>query len=389
MQLPDWPAYCDEELAIARDVLASGRVNYWTGEHGSAFEREFADYCGVAHGVATANGSVGLGAALRALGIGPGHEVVVSPRSFFASAAEIVLTGAVPVFADVDPDSQNITADTVRRVLSGKTRAIVCVHLAGWPCDMPALCELGAAHDLAIIEDCAQAHGAAIDGKQVGSWGDIGVFSFCQDKIMTTGGEGGMVVTDSDALWERLWAYKDHGKSFREVNRENPEPGFRWLHESFGTNLRLTELQAALGRFQLRRLDEWVDVRRRNGALLAEAFHEIECIRVPAPPDNVRHSYYKFYAFVRPEKLANGWNRDRIIAEFSGQGIPGLSGSCPEIYLEKAFADSESVPHERLPVARALGETSIMFPVHPTLDQSHMDHLARIAASVLRRAQSG
>jgi dTDP-4-amino-4,6-dideoxygalactose transaminase len=387
MQLPDWPAYSAEEIAIAGEVLASGKVNYWTGEHGKAFEQEYADYCGVGFGIAVANGSVGIGAVLHALDIGPGDEVIVSPRSFFASAAEIVLVGATPVFAEVDRDSQNISAASISAALTDRTRAIICVHLAGWPCDMPAICELARARNIFVIEDCAQAHGAEVDGRPVGSWGDAGVFSFCQDKIMSTGGEGGMVVTADEALFDRIWSFKDHGKSLSTVNSKSHPPGFRWLHESFGTNLRMTEVQAAIGRHQLKKLDDWVDSRRRNATLLNDAFAGLEVVRLPLPPANIKHSYYKYYLFVRNEMLREGWSRDRILDEFAHAGITSLSGSCPEIYREKAFRGKISAEQPRLPVARELGEASIMFMVHPTIEAHQLQALAGVAKGILQQAQ--
>lgn len=388
MKLPVWPNYSAEEISLVNEVLSSGQVNYWTGSNGKAFEQEFAAYCGVDFAVAVANGSVGLTAALKALNITRGDEVIVTPRSYFASASAIAMEGATPVFAEVDADSQNVTADSIRAVISPNSKAIICVHLSGWPCDMPAIMQLAKEHGLKVIEDCAQAHGARVAGKAVGAWGDIGVFSFCQDKIMSTGGEGGMVVSRDRALWEKLWALKEHGKSYTRVNATDAPPGFRWLHESFGTNFRLTEMQSALGRWQLKKLDAWVVTRQRNARILENAFAGIACLRITPVPADVNHSYYKYYVFVRPEKLNKSWSRDRIIAEFSERGIPGLSGSCPEIYLEGAFTAAESATQFRLPVARELGETSIMFHVHPTLDTEHMEFVAKMAKQVFVAAQS-
>ena len=243
--------------------------------------------------------------ALYALGIGPGDEVITTSRTFIASASCIVMRGATPVIAEVDPVSQNITADTIRPLITPRTKAIIAVHLAAWPCDMEPIMALAREHALKVIEDCAQCHGAAYKGRPVGSLGHIAAFSFCQDKIMTTGGEGGMLVTDDTSLWEKAWAFKDHGKSYDAVyNRQHP-PGFRWLHETFGTNMRLTEMQSAIGRIQLRRLPDWVATRRRNAAILTKAFAKITALRVTVPPEDVFHSYYKYYAFLRPEMLAD------------------------------------------------------------------------------------
>ena len=381
-----WPCFASDEIAAAVRVLRSGQVNYWTGEEGRLFEREFADYCGAAHAVALANGTVALELAFVALGLALGDEVVVSPRSYFASAAAAALRGLVPVFADIDEDSQNITAASVERVLTPRTRAIVPVHLAGWPCDMPAILDLASSRGLRVIEDCAQAHGAEIDGQKVGSFGDVNAFSFCQDKIMTTAGEGGVVTTDDAEFWRRSWEYKDHGKSHAAVSDRQHTPGFRWLHESLGTNWRLTELQSAIGRVQLRKLDGWIAQRQRNAAILTDGLKELSALRVPVPGPGVRHACYKWYAFIRPEALAGGWSRDRIMAEVNARGIPCFSGACPEIYRETAMARRGFAPAEPLPVAKALGETSLMLLVHPTLDDAAMHRAAEIVASVVREA---
>lgn len=381
-----WPVFAEDERAAADAVLASGRVNYWTGEECASFEREFAAQVGVRHAIALANGTVALELALRALGIGPGDEVVVPAKTFIATASCAVAVGARPVVCDVDPDSQNMTAQTVRAVLTPRTRAVIPVHLAGWPCEMGPLIEVARERGLAVIEDCAQAHGAAWEGRPVGSFGDAAIFSFCQDKIMTTGGEGGMLLTDRRDVWEQAWAYKDHGKSFAAAfEREHP-PGFRWLHESFGSNFRMTEMQAAIGRAQLRKLTGWVAARRRNAAALAAGLAGIPGIRVPRPPPSCAHSYYKFYAFVEPERLRAGWTPLRVLDALCAEGIPCSQGVCSEIYRERAFTEAGLAPATRLPVAARLAETSLMFLVHPTLDESDMRDCARAVGKVMRAA---
>lgn len=386
MTASSWPVFAEDEMAAVTSVLQSGQINYWTGEEGRLFEQEAAKVFGAPYCIAVANGTVALDLSLLALGIGPGDEVIVTPRTFLASASSIVLQGATPVFADVDPVSQNITPETVRAVITEKTRAIIAVHLAGWPCDMDGLRALAQEHDLKIIEDCAQAHGATYKGKPVGSFGDAAAFSFCQDKIMTTGGEGGLVLFQDEEAWRRAWSYKDHGKDWDAVyNREHP-PGFRWLHESFGTNWRLTEMQAAIGRIQLRKLPDWVARRQENAAVFQKAFADQSAVRVTTPPADISHAYYKYYAFVRPERLKASWTRDRIVAEIQAQGVPCMQGSCSEIYLEKAFDGTGFRPAKRLPVAKELGETSLMFLVHPTLEPQQMEKAAEVACKVLEEA---
>ena len=385
--MSQWPCFEADERAAVERVLRSGRVNYWNGDEGRAFEREFAAFHGAAYGVTVANGTVALELALHALGIGSGDDVIVSPRTFLASASSIVMRGARPVFADVDSESGNLTPETVLAVLTPNTRAIMAVHLAGWPCDMEGLRALADEHGLFLIEDCAQAHGAAWNGRSVGSQGDAAAFSFCTDKIMSTGGEGGMVLLHDDAAWHKAWSYKDHGKDWDAVyNTEHP-PGFRWLHHSFGTNWRLTEMQSAIGRCQLRKLPFWLARRRANAQVLLDALQRVSGLRVPIPPAHVSHAWYKFYAFIEPEALASGWTRDSVVEAIQAEGIPCLHGGCSEVYLEKAFDGSGFAPAERLPVARKLGETSIMFVVDHTLSETDMLAAATATESVFRRAR--
>jgi dTDP-4-amino-4,6-dideoxygalactose transaminase len=385
---PSWPHFDPDEIASATRVLQSGKVNYWTGDEGRQFEKEFAALADCKYGVALANGTVALELALHALKIGPGNEVIVPSRTFIASASCVVMRGAKPVFADVDPNSQNLTVETIRPLLTTRTRAIITVHLAGWPCDMDSIVALAREHELKVIEDCAQCHGATYKGRPVGSLGNVGAFSFCQDKIMTTGGEGGMLTTNDETIWRRAWSFKDHGKSYNAVYNRQHASGFRWLHDSFGTNWRLTEFQSALGRTLLRKLPRMVEIRRRNAAILTQEFSRHDALRVPQPPGHIAHSYYKYYAFVRPEKLREGWTRDRVLSAIVAEGIPCFTGSCSEIYLEKAFTP-ELRPAERLTVAKELGEASLMFLVHPTLSESDMHDTCRAVAKVLDAAASG
>lgn len=396
-----WPDFTEEEADAVRRVLLSNKVNYWTGSECREFEKEFATWTGTRYAIAVANGTVALDLALKGFGIGAGDEVVVTPRTYIASVSCVVNAGATPVFTDVDPDSGNITAESIARVLTPRTRAVICVHLAGWPCEMEAIMSLAEKHGLKVIEDCAQAHGARYGGQSVGGIGHVGAWSFCQDKIMSTGGEGGMVTTNDEALWRAMWAWKDHGKSYEAVYERAHPPGFRWLHESFGTNGRMLEIQAVIGRIQLRRMPEWTEQRRQNALALKRALQpyagEGGVIRLPSFscgcgagfPGNHAHANYKFYAYVRPEKLADGWSRDRIVQAINTRGVPCYQGSCSEVYLEKAFENTPWRPPERLPVARQLGETSLMFLVHPGLKQDEIVKTGAVAGSVLKEALSG
>lgn len=381
-----WPSFSEEEANAVRSVLLSNRVNYWTGDHCRRFETEFADWCGCAHAVAVANGTVALELALRALGIGSGDEVIVTPRTFIASASCIVSLGAKPVFADVDKDSQNITAQTIEAVLTPRTKAVICVHLAGWPCDMDPIMALADRRGLKVIEDCAQAHGARYKGRPVGSIGHVGAWSFCQDKIMTTGGEGGMVTTQDEALWRTMWSYKDHGKSYQAVYEREHPAGFRWLHEGFGSNWRMIEMQAVIGRIQLQRMSEWSRKRTDNCQQIWACARELPGLRVPELPGDILHAAYKCYVFVEPARLKAGWTRRRILDALNEVGIPCNQGSCSEIYLEKAFDNTGWRPEAPLPVAHELGETSMMFMVHPSLTQMEINETCVALRRVMNEA---
>lgn len=385
-KLSPWPSFTQEEADAVARVLLSNRVNYWTGNEGRDFEKEFAAWCGAEYAIALANGTLALDAALKALGIGHGDEVVVTSRTFLASVSSIVNSGAKPVFADVDRDSQNITSNSVRDVITKNTKAIVCVHLAGWPCEMDEMMALADEFNLYVIEDCAQAHGAKYKGRSVGAIGHIGCWSFCQDKIMTTGGEGGMVTTNDRSLWSKMWSYKDHGKSWEAVYERSHPPGFRWLHDSFGTNWRMTEMQAAIGRIQLGRMEQWHDCRLSNAHMIWQAATKLPGLRVPDIPDYIEHAAYKCYVFVEPGELREGWDRDRIMGEILGLGVPCFSGSCSEVYLEKAFDGTGFRPEKSLPVAQELGETALMFLVHPTLTKDEMDIMVDAISSVMLKA---
>jgi len=373
-----WPLYTIEEADAVRDVVVSNKVNYWTGNECREFEKEFASWSKSEYAVALGNGTLALDVAFKALNIGNGDEVVVTSRTFIASISSIVNAGAVPVFTDVDLSSQNITPDSIRSVITNKTKAIVCVHLAGWPCDMDEIMDLANEFNFSVIEDCAQAHGARYKGKPVGSIGHIGCWSFCQDKIMTTGGEGGMVTTNDESLWRKMWAYKDHGKSYEAVyEREHPE-GFRWLHESFGTNWRMTEMQAVIGRIQLNRMSDWHEKRLNNANSIWVAAKQCKGLRVPVLPDYIEHAAYKCYVFVK-----GGVDlRDKMMMEINEKGVPCYSGSCSEVYLEKAFDNTGFRPKERLPVAKELGETSLMFLVHPTLTKEEIQKTCDVLTEV-------
>ncbi len=388
-----WPSFTQAEADAVSQVILSNKVNYWTGNECREFEKEFATWADSDYAIALGNGTLALDVALQALEIGAGDEVVVTSRTFIASISSVVNAGATPVFADVEEATGNITAETIAAVLTDKTKAIVCVHLAGWPCDMDAIMALAEQHNLFVIEDCAQAHGTRYKGHSVGSIGHVGAWSFCQDKIMTTGGEGGMVTTNDEALWRKMWAYKDHGKSYAAVYETEHPPGYRWLHESFGTNWRMTEMQAVIGRIQLTRMQDWTAKRTSNAQAIldecdkwqAQGYLSVPRLEnTPAFADST-HGYYKLYAYVQPNNLPKGWSRDRIIAEINALKVPCYSGSASEVYLEKAFDNTGLRPETRLPVAKQLGETSMMFLVHPTLTTAEIEQTVSAIHSVFSK----
>lgn len=381
-----WPYFSPDEITAVNDVLKSGKVNYWTGTQCRLFEHEFAEAMGAKYAICVMNGTVAIEAALYALDIGAGDEVITTSRTFIASASTVIMRGATPIFADVDPNSQNITAESVEKVITARTKAIIAVHLAGWPCEMEALLALAKKYSLYIIEDCAQAHGAVYQNRMIGSWGHISAFSFCQDKIMTTGGEGGMVLTDDEGIYKKIWAFKDHGKSYDKLQYRKISTQFQWLHESFGTNWRMTEMQAAIGRVQLKKLAEWKKIRTRNAAILTQHLSFSKALRLPQPGHHIQHAYYKYYAFIQPEKLKATWTRDKILQILHQNGLPVFVGSCSEIYEEQAFKKALLQPTNRLPIAKLLGETSLMFLVHPTLTEDEMHYMGEYIAAVIQEA---
>ncbi|WP_283392700.1 DegT/DnrJ/EryC1/StrS family aminotransferase [Photobacterium phosphoreum] len=386
IKISSWPCFTEQESEAISRTLLSNKVNYWTGTECREFEKEFAAWTDCEYAVALSNGTLALDVALKAMNIGKGDDVIVTSRTFLASASCIVTAGANPIFADVDLNSQNITAATIKAVLTPNTKAIIVVHLAGMPAEMDDIMALAKAHDVYVIEDCAQAHGAKYKGRSVGSIGHVGAWSFCQDKIMTTGGEGGMVTTNDKVLWNAMWSYKDHGKSYDVIYHQQHAPGFRWLHDSFGTNWRMLEMQAVIGRIQLTRMADWTAKRQANGNMIDEAVMDLAITRCIEVPDYIEHAEYKHYMFIRPEYLKQGWSRDKIVEVINELGVPVYQGSCSEIYLEKAFENTPWRPKERLKNAVELGETSLMFLVHPTLMQDEIIKTCTVIRDVLQQA---
>lgn len=381
--LAAWPFYAEDEIEAVQAVLRSGLVNYKTGDQGKLFESEYATATNAKHALAVANGTAALELALAALEIGPGDEVVVPARTFVATAAAVVRCGAIPVVADIDPVSQNLSAEALEAVLSERTRAIIPVHLAGWPVDMDDILAVARSSGLAVIEDCAQAHGALYKGTPVGTLGDIGCFSFCQDKIISTGGEGGLTLTNDSDLYKRMWSLRDHGWNYDRAHTQDTSIGFKWLVDTFSTNWRLTESQSAIGRLQLKKLEHWVARRRDNASVLTTAVAGLASIADLTPPETVRHSYYKYNVLLEPKALTKNWTRDRIVAELIALGVPARIGACPDISREHAFARESINTSNPRPHAANLADRTIMLPVHPTLTDGNVGFMADVLRSTL------
>lgn len=379
---PAWPHFDDDERTAVDAVLESGRVNYWTGEQGRCFEREFAAWAGVPHAVAVANGTVALEIALRAVGVGPGTEVIVPSATFIATAGAVAAQAAVPVVVDVDPHTRCLTAGSIGPALTDRTAAIVVVHLGGFPADTAPILALARAHGLRVVEDCAQAHGAHRDGRRVGTSGDVAAWSFCQDKIMTTAGEGGAITTADPDVWRRCWEYKDHGKNHDAVDAPSHPAGFRWLHDSFGTNARMTEVQAAVGRRQLRKVDGWVSTRRAHAARLTSGLSGLAALRTPVVGPGEGHAFYRYYLRIDPAGLRPGWDRDRLVAAIAAEGVPAAHGGCSEIGRERAFGGA-GLPQRVLPHAAALTRASMTLPLHHRMTAADVDDVLAAVRKVL------
>ncbi len=373
-KLNHWPQYSEEEIIAVSNVLRSSKVNYLFGEEGTLFEKEFSKYTGINYSIALANGSVALTCAYLALGLKEGDEIITTPRTFIATSSSAVLLGLKPVFADVDINSGCICPKSIESLITNKTKAICVVHLGGWPAEMNKIKEIAEAFNLFLIEDCSQAHGAEINEKSVGNFSDIATWSFCQDKIISTGGEGGMITTSSKELKEKIWSFKDHGKNYLNYFSNNSSNEFKFIHDSFGTNFRLTEIQSSIGRIQLKRLNQMRSIRTKNAMILLDILKELKSLRVPLPKKNIRHAWYKFYFYIDKKYLKTSWSRNRIIQEINDSGYSAFSGSCSEIYKEKCFKNYGFFPKKVLKNAVILGETSIALLVHPTIDKNQIEN---------------
>lgn len=388
--LSPWPYYEQDEIEDATAVLLSGKVNYWTGEIGKRFEQEYALSVDKRFGIALSNGTVALELALRAFNIGPGDEVIVACRSYVASASCVLIVGATPVFADVDIASGNLSAETIAPHITKKTKAVIPVHIGGLPCDMPGIMQLAHQHNIKVIEDCAQAHGASIANVKVGGWGHAAIFSFCQDKIISTGGEGGMLVLDDEQAYKAAWAYKDIGRDFDAVFHQQHPPGFRWYTHTAGSNFRMTEVQAAIGLKQLAKLDAWISRRNIIAQKLVAALSQASFIRVPSVShSDVIHAYYRVYGLIELKNQSDAENhsfRNEFVASLSEMGLPCFSGSCSEIYLEKAF--ESYYDGRRMKNAKHYAERAFCLLAHPTITDDQVDQAVKLINTLLAKYHS-
>lgn len=371
-----WPSYSEFEINQISKILKSGKVNYWTGDQCKLFENEFSSYIGNKFSVAVFNGSVALELALRSFKLKKNDEVIVTSRSFIASASCVTNVGAKPIFADVCMSSGNIDINSIKQLINSKTKAIICVHLNGWACELDELIKIKKKHNLFLIEDCSQAHGAKYKDRHVGTFGDIAIWSFCQDKIISTGGEGGIISTNSKKLYNIIWSAKDHGKKQNKLFSKDYK--FKYVHDYCGSNYRMCEYQAVIGRSQLKKLENWVKIRNRNSSIYYKLARKFKCLRTLEIPEHIYHSHYKVYIYIDKKFLKKNWNRDRILKKINQIGIPCFTGACPEIYKEKIFKDLNLAPKKNNNNAKKLGETSLQFLVDPTISITKINNTYKI-----------
>lgn len=342
---PPYPKYGDEEIRAAERVLRSGKFSRLSGEETKKFEQEYAEWFGVKHAIAVNNGTASIHVALAALGIGPGDEVIHTSHCFIGTATPSAHAGATPVFADIDPRTYNIDPKSIEEKITPRTKAIVPVHLNGCPADMDAIMDIAKRHNLYVVEDAAQAHGALYKGRKVGTIGDVASFSFWEDKLMTTGGEGGMIITNSDEINRVARMIQNHGEVAADSSYYVGERLYH--HELLGWNYRMSELQAALGREQLKKLDSYIEGRRKNAHRLTELLKDIEGIITPYEPDDVKHVFYKY--IIRLDRNVLDIDAKDFVAALQAEGIPCSRRYPTPLHQQPVFVNKSGFGNSHFP----------------------------------------
>ena len=370
-----WPNYDSKIINKIINILKSGRTNYLIGKEGSKFEKNFSKFYNIKYTNVVANASLGLELSLLSLNLKKGDEVIVTPRSYHSSVSSIIRAGLTPIFADIDRYSMNICPKSIEKNISKKTKAIICVHLYGMPCDMKKINKLCTKFKLKVIEDCSQAHGTKISKKYVGSFGDISVFSFCQDKIISTGGEGGMIATNNKKLHNKIWSLKEIGKNKTKYHKvDNSSNNFPYLHDSIGTNARITEIQSCIGNYQLNKLKNYIRRRNLNAMIYYEKLKKCKYLIIPKFSSNITHSYYRYTVIINDKLI----KRSLLMKNLKMEGVECNVGGCPTIYDEKYFKKNFRINKNNFPNTEYLKDKTISFIVDQTVDKKEIRKVCNI-----------
>ncbi|MHC4795399.1 MAG: DegT/DnrJ/EryC1/StrS family aminotransferase [Planctomycetota bacterium] len=386
---PMWPSFQQSTIKKAMEPLKSGKVNYWTGEVGTEFEKQWARWNRAKYAITTTSGTSALHTAVAALGIGPGDEVICPSYSFIASSFCILQAGALPVFADVD-NSHTLDPKDIKSKINRRTKAILVVHLYGIVADMDPIMRIARKHNLYVIEDCAQCFGGIYKGKKAGTIGDVGCFSFCQSKHFTTGGEGGAVITNHDDIHWECKSFRDHGYDVKERLRLlELEAKLMYIHNRVGFNYRMTEMQSTIGLCELKRLSSWnLPNRRQNGRYLIKALKDHPLVLHPPLDTKARQNAYWWAPFVLDTNKLKV-SVKQFIAAMNAEGVPTYSVLWPEMYKEEAFIKRNGFGRRKYPFndpkarkidytkvvckkARWLTDRTISLFTHPVYRLNHM-----------------
>lgn len=382
----NWPFYSNKIANSVKNTIKSGKVNYWTGNLCSKFEKNFSKFINIKYSCSISNASVGLEMALNALDIKKNDEVIVPSRTYITSASAILRVNAKPIFADIEKNSLNIDINSIKKNINRNTKAIICVHLAGYPCDMKNILKIAKKNNLKVIEDCSQAHGAMIKNRSVGSFGDISVWSFCNDKIISTGGEGGMIACNNKTIYKKIWSIKDCGRSYDKIRKKTTKVGYRWLYDSIGTNFRMTEMQAAIGIIQLKELKSYLIKRNKNAKILYNALKNINFIEFQNVDKKLYHAYYRFSILINNTKIKKNHSRDTILKQLINNKIPATVGVCPELYKEKVFHKFRKKHFDRY-YAKEVGKNIICFSVDPSISEQNMQSISHKIKRIMKNCE--